>query len=180
MADSQVQPVKMELYSHTSTIILHYGHDQMNKVTPVVERDEKHAYELPMGCHERKVILKKSWKVEPPMDYHQCTKLVLHGNQEKLYYWCKCHKSWTIHSPRECKKQHSERKNFKRNTGKPRGTYRQPDRGGKNNTQKKPHSIPRTEQNEYNARDEDHMLIRKMPKLNRSGSTSMHLGKNNL
>jgi len=135
-----------------------WSHEQSQ---PSNWREQTHAYELPMGCHEKRVMLKKSWKLEPPMKSNQHTKLVLHGNQEKLYHWCKCHKSWTIHSPRECRKQHSERKNFKKNTCKPRSTYGQPDRRVKNTTQKEPHSTPRTEQNESNARDEAHMSLRK-------------------
>jgi hypothetical protein len=181
MADSQAQTVKMETYSHSNTIILHFGHDHMSKVNPVIEREQAHAYELPMGCHEGGVMLNKKWKLEPPMKSNQHTKLVLHGNQEKLYYWCKCHNSWTIHSPKECRKQYSARKNFKRNTDKAKNiNRRQPVRGVKNTTQKKPHSTPRTEQNESNARDEAHMSLRKMSKPNRSGNTSMHLGKYDL
>jgi hypothetical protein len=176
MADSQAQTVKLETYSHSNTITLHFGHDHMSRTNPVIEKERAHAYELLMGCHERRVMLNKKWKQEPPAKSNHHTKLVLHGNQEKLYYWCKCHKSWTIHSPSECRKQHSERKNFKRNTGKPRSTYRQPDRGVKNTTQKELHSTSRTEQNESNARDEAHMSLRKMSKPNRSGNTSMHLG----
>jgi hypothetical protein len=55
-------------------------------------------------------------------------------------------------------------KNFKRNTGKPRSTNRQPVRGMKKITQKKPHSNPRTEQNETKTMDEAHMSLRKISK----------------
>jgi ribosomal protein L44E len=58
-----------------------------------------------MGSSEGRVMLQKYWKLEPPLNKDQHTKQVLHGNQKKLYYWCKCHKSWTIHSPVECRKQ---------------------------------------------------------------------------
>jgi hypothetical protein len=180
MTDSQVPRAKMGIYSYFNIITQHFGQDNMSVVIPVLEEEEKHAYELPMRRHEGKTKLEKSWKQDPPMNSHQHTKLVLHGNQEKLYYWCKCHKSWTIHSPKECRKQHSERKNFKRNTDKPKNLNRQPVRGVKNTTQKKPHSTPRTEQNESKARDEAHMSLRQMSKPKRSGNTSMHLGKYNL
>jgi hypothetical protein len=100
-------------------------------------------------------------------------KLVLHGNQEKLYYWCRCHKSWTIHSPMECRKQESERKRFKRNTGKPSSTRRQPVEGAMFATQKKPHSTPRTEQNESKARDDYH----KWNKSNKDKSRKMEISQ---
>jgi hypothetical protein len=63
----------METYSYSNIIILHCGCDHMSKVSPVVERDWKLAYELPMGCHERRVMLKKSWKLEPPTKSNQHT-----------------------------------------------------------------------------------------------------------
>ncbi len=56
----------------------------MSDAIPVHEEEEKHAYELPMRGHEGKTKLEKSWKQGPPMNSHQHTKLVLHGNQEKL------------------------------------------------------------------------------------------------
>ena len=125
------------------------------------------------GCHERRVMLEKSWKLDHTMNSYQHTKLVLLGNQKRLYNWCRCHKSWTIHSPRECRKQHSWRKNFKRNTGKPRSTYMQPDRGVKNTTQKEHHSTPRTEQNASNARENYH----KWNKSNKEKSRKMELSQ---
>ena len=156
MTDSS-PTIKMETYSQSNTIILHFGQDNMSKVIPVFERDQKQAYELPKGSSEGKVMLQKYWKLEPPLNDDQHTKQVLHGNQEKLYYWCKCHKSWTIHTPLECRKQHSKRKKLKRNTGKPKSTYRQTVRGGiNNNTQLELHSNPRHEQNEFKASDEVH------------------------
>jgi hypothetical protein len=148
----------METYSQSNTIILHFGQDNMSKVIPVFERDQKQAYELPKGSSEGKVMLQKYWKLEPPLNDDQHTKQVLHGNQEKLYYWCKCHKSWTIHTPLECRKRRSGRNKSNRNTGKPRSTYRQPVRGGTNNSiQSEPHSNPSTEQNGYKAREGVHM-----------------------
>jgi len=156
MTDSQAQTVKLETYSHSNTITLHFGHDHMSRTNPVFEKERAHAYELPMRSHEEKAKLEKTWKQDPPINSHQHTKLVLHGNQEKLYHWCSCHKSWTIHTPRECRKQESERKRFERNTGKPSSTRRQPVEGVKNATQKKPHSTPRIEQNEPKARYEHH------------------------
>jgi hypothetical protein len=137
MTDSQVPRAKMGIYSYFNIITQHFGQDNMSHAIPVPEQEEKHAYELPMRSHEGKTKLEKSWKQDPPMNSHQHTKLVLHGNQEKLYHWCSCHKSWTIHSPRECRKQETERKRFKRNTGKPSSTSRQPVKGVKNATQKK-------------------------------------------
>jgi hypothetical protein len=97
-----------------------------------------------LGAPERKVMLKKYWKQEPPINDEQHTKLVIHGNHGRLFHWCKCHKPWTIQSPKECRKQCSERKKFKRNTGKLRSKLTEP------------HSNPRTEQNEFKARDEAH------------------------
>jgi hypothetical protein len=172
MTDSQAQTVKLETYSHSTTITLHFGHDHMSRTNPAVEK-EKHAYEAPMRSHEGKTKLEKSWKQDPPMNSHQHTKLVLHGNQEKLYHWCSCHKSWTIHTPRECRKQESERKRFERNTGKPSSTRRQPVEGVKNATQKKPHSTPRIEQNEPKARYEHH----KWNKSNKDKSRKMEISQ---
>ena len=173
MTDSQAQTVKLETNSHSNMITLHFGHDHMSRTNPVMERERAYAYELPMGCHEGRVMLNRKWKQEPPMKSNQHTKLVLCGNQEKLYHWCKYHKSWTKHSSSECRKQHSERKNFKRNTGKPRSTNRQPVRGVKKITQKKPHSNTRTEQNETKTMDETHMSLRKMSKPSGSNYKEM-------
>jgi hypothetical protein len=169
MTDSQVPRAKMGIYRYFNIITQYFGQDNMRDAIPVPEEEEKHAYELPMRSHEGKTKLEKSWKQDPPMNSHQHTKLVLHGNQEKLYYWCRCHKSWTIHSPMECRKQHSERKKFKRNTDKPKNLNRQTVRGVENTTQKKPHSTPRTEQNESKARDDYH----KWSKSNKDKSRKM-------
>ena len=109
----------MGIYSYFNIITQHFGQDNMSHAIPVPEQEEKHAYELPMRSHEGKTKLEKSWKQDPPMNSHQHTKLVLHGNQEKLYHWCSCHKSWTIHTPRECRKQETEKRRIKRSTGKP-------------------------------------------------------------
>ncbi len=76
----------METYSHSNMIILHFGQGYMSKA--ILEREEEHSYELPMGSSEGKVILQKYCKLEPPLNNDQHTKLVLRGNQEKLYYWC--------------------------------------------------------------------------------------------
>jgi len=141
----------------------------MSDAIPGQEEEENHAYELPLSSHEGKTKLEKSWKQDPPINSHQHTKLVLHDNQEKLYYWCKCHKSWTIHSPMECRKQHSKRKKFKRNTDKPKNLDRQPGKGVKNTTKIAPHSTPRTEQNESKARDDFH----KWSKSNKDKSRKM-------
>ena len=76
MADSQAQTVEMETYSHSNTIILHFGHDHMSKVNPVIEREQAHAYELPMGFHEGRIMLNRKWKLEPPMKPYQYTSMV--------------------------------------------------------------------------------------------------------
>jgi hypothetical protein len=150
--------MRMEAYSHSNMFILHFGQDHITKAIPVHERVENHAYELPMRRSEKRIMLQKCWKLEPPLNKAQQTKQVFHGNQEKLSYWCKYHKSWTIHSPLECRKQHSGRNKSKRNAGKPRSTYRQPVRGGiNNNIQSELHSNPRTEQNKFKASDKVHM-----------------------
>ncbi len=156
MTDSQVTRTKIGIYSYFNIITQHFGQDNMSHAIPVPEQEEKHAYELPMRSHEGKTKLEKSWKQDPPMNSHQHTRLVLHGKQEKLYHWCSCHKSWTIHSPRECRKQHSERKKFQRHTDKPDNLDRQPVKRVMFATQKKPHSTPRTEQNESKAKDDYH------------------------
>jgi hypothetical protein len=153
--------MRMEMYSNSNTFILQFEQDHITKAIPVHEREEKHAYELPMRRSEKKVMLQKSWKLEPPLNKAQQTKKVLHGNEEKIYYWCKYHKSWTIHTQLECRKQRSGRNKSNRNTVKPRSTYRQPVRGGINNSiQSEPHSNPRTEQNGYKAREGVHMSSR--------------------
>jgi hypothetical protein len=136
MTDSQVPRAKMGIYSYFNIITQHFGQGNMSDAIPGQEEEENHAYELPLSSHEGKTKLEKSWKQDPPINSHQHTKLVLHGNQEKLYYWCRCHKSWTIHSPWECRKQESERKRFNRNTDKPSSTRRQPAEGVMDITQK--------------------------------------------
>jgi hypothetical protein len=73
----------METYSQSNTIILHFGQDNMSKVIPVFERDQKQAYELPKGSYKGKAMLWKYWKLEPPLNDDQHTKQVLHGNQER-------------------------------------------------------------------------------------------------
>ena len=112
MTDTSTSRVKMDKYRHS--VIRSDKHDYMSKASPIVKKEEKHTYEL--------VMLKGNWKHVPPMKPDQHTKLILQNNQEKLYYSCKCHKSWTIHSLKECRKQRSENRNYKRDTGKP-GTY---------------------------------------------------------
>jgi hypothetical protein len=73
----------------------------------------------------------------------------------------------------ECRKQETERKRFKRNTGKPSSTSRQPVKGVKNATQKESHSTPRTEQNEPKARDDYH----KWNKSNKDKSRKMEISQ---
>jgi hypothetical protein len=172
MTDSQVPRAKMGIYSYFNIITQHFGQDNMSHAIPVPEQEEKHAYELPIS-HEGKTKLEKSWKQDPPMNSHQHNKLVLHGNQEKLYHWCSCHKSWTIHSPRECRKQESESKRFKRTTGKPSSTRKQPVKGVMFATQIASHSNPRTEQNELKARDDYH----KKNESNKDKSRKMETSK---
>jgi hypothetical protein len=163
----------MGIYSYFNIMTQHFGQDNMSHAIPVPEQEEKYAYELPIRSHEGKTKLEKSWKQDPPMISHQHTKLVLHGNQEKLYHWCSCHKSWTIHSPRECRKQETESKRFKRNTGKTSSTRKQPDKGVKNARQISSHSNPRTDQNGYKARDDYH----KKNESNKDKSRKMEISK---
>jgi len=156
MAYSQVPRVRMETSSQSNMIVIYFGEDDKSNAIPVLEREQEQTYELQIGSPEIKILLKDKWKQDPPMSDEQQTKLVLHGNQEKLYYWYKHHQSWTIHSPKDCRKQHSERNKLKRSNGEPRATYIQPARGMKNSIQKEPHSNSRTEKSEFKAMDGAH------------------------
>jgi hypothetical protein len=106
----------METFSQSNTIKLHFGRNYMSRAIPVFEREQRKTYELQTGKPRRR-LLKNYWKQDPPMSDDKHIKLVLHGNQEKLYHWCKYHQSWTIHSPKECGKQCSARRKFRRNNG---------------------------------------------------------------
>jgi hypothetical protein len=48
---------------------------------------------------------KYKWKLKQPKDGESTTKKVLADGKLKKYHWCEYHKLWTIHSPKECKKQ---------------------------------------------------------------------------
>jgi len=139
MAYSQIPRARVETSSQSNMIEIYFGEDDISNAIPVLE-----------------ILLKDKWKQDPPMSDEQQTKLVLHGNQEKLYYWCKHHQSWTIHSPKDCREQHSERNKLRRSNGEPRATYMQPARGMKNSIQTEPHSNSRTEKSEVKAMDDAH------------------------
>jgi hypothetical protein len=65
------------------------------------------------------------------------------------------------------------KKRFKRNTGKPSSTRRQPVKGVKNATQIASHSNPKTDQNGYKARDDYH----KKNESNKDKSRKMEISK---
>lgn len=48
---------------------------------------------------------KYKWKLKPPRDGESTSKMVQVEGKNKKYHWCDYHKSWTIHSPKECKRQ---------------------------------------------------------------------------
>ena len=48
---------------------------------------------------------KYKWKLKAPKDGESTTKMVQVEGKNKKYHWCDYHRSWTIHSPRECKRQ---------------------------------------------------------------------------
>jgi hypothetical protein len=48
---------------------------------------------------------KYKWKLKAPKDGESTTKMVQVDGKNKKYHWCDHHKSWTIHSLRECKRQ---------------------------------------------------------------------------
>jgi len=48
---------------------------------------------------------KYKWKLKAPKDGESTSKMVLSDGKRKKYHWCEYHKLWTIHSPKECKKQ---------------------------------------------------------------------------
>lgn len=48
---------------------------------------------------------KYKWKLKPPKDGESTSKMVQVEGKNKKYHWCDYHKSWTIHSPKECKRQ---------------------------------------------------------------------------
>jgi hypothetical protein len=60
----------------------------MSRAIPVFEREQGKTYEIQRG-NPRRRMLNKHWKQDPPKSDDKHTKLVLHGNQEKLYHWCK-------------------------------------------------------------------------------------------
>ncbi len=48
---------------------------------------------------------KYKWKLKAPKDGESSSKMVLSDGKRKKYHWCEYNKLWTIHSPKECKKQ---------------------------------------------------------------------------
>ena len=42
--------------------------------------------------------------MKPPRDGESTSKMVQVEGKNKKYHWCDYHKSWTIHSPKECKR----------------------------------------------------------------------------
>jgi len=48
---------------------------------------------------------KYKWKQKPPKDGESTTKKVMTDGTTKKYHWCEYHRLWTIHSPKECKRQ---------------------------------------------------------------------------
>jgi hypothetical protein len=48
---------------------------------------------------------KYKWKLKAPKDGESTSKMVLTDGKRKKYHWCEYHKLWTIHSPKECRKQ---------------------------------------------------------------------------
>jgi hypothetical protein len=126
------------------------------KAIPVIKGDKRQTYEVQVENLGTKIMLKDKWKQGPPMSEEQITRCILHGNKEKTYQWCKHHQSWTIHSPKDCRNQHSENKVGKRNNGEPRVTYRSINRGKKSTMQTQFHPSPGIEQNVNKAMDEVH------------------------
>jgi hypothetical protein len=45
------------------------------------------------------------WKLKPPKDGESTTKKVMMDGKTKTYHWCEYHRLWTLHSPKECKRQ---------------------------------------------------------------------------
>jgi hypothetical protein len=48
---------------------------------------------------------KYKWKLKPPKDGESTTKKVMSNGISKKYHWCEYHRQWTLHSPKECKRQ---------------------------------------------------------------------------
>jgi hypothetical protein len=48
---------------------------------------------------------KYKWKLKPPKDGESTTKKVMSDGISKKYHWCEYHRLWTLHSPKECKRQ---------------------------------------------------------------------------
>jgi hypothetical protein len=44
-------------------------------------------------------------KHKPPKDGESTTKKVMSNGISKKYHWCEYHRLWTLHSPKECKRQ---------------------------------------------------------------------------
>ena len=63
---------------------------------------------------------KYAWKLIPPKDNEPSEKRMYMDGKSKVYHWCPHHLQWTIHSPRECKRQPSRmrKKNIFKKTKK--------------------------------------------------------------
>jgi hypothetical protein len=48
---------------------------------------------------------KYKWKLKPPKDGESTTKKVMTDGTSKKYHWFVYHSLWTLHSPKECKRQ---------------------------------------------------------------------------
>jgi hypothetical protein len=48
---------------------------------------------------------KYKWKLKAPKGGESTSKMVLSDGKRKEYHWCEYHKLWTVHSPKECKRQ---------------------------------------------------------------------------
>jgi hypothetical protein len=69
------------------------------------EYNEAKKWEKESGTRREEREAKYKWKIKPPKDGESTTKKVMSNGKTKKYHWCEYHKLWTIHSPKECKRQ---------------------------------------------------------------------------
>jgi hypothetical protein len=68
---------------------------------------------------------KYKWKLKAPKDGESTSKMVLSDGKRKKYHWCEYHKLWTIHSPKECRKQPTGKYKGKKGGNKKTSKYGQ-------------------------------------------------------
>ncbi len=79
---------------------------------------------------------KYKWKQKPPKDGESTTKKVMTDGTTKKYHWCEYHRLWTIHSPKECKRQPTGKHKAKKGSLAKKKRYNQRKNTTNENTQR--------------------------------------------